>query len=409
MHLKFTDLLLLSFMVSFLLLLLALLIHPQEKRWMLAVTPENWHLYHGDVLNRAKFAFAPLHFRQIYPPVTPFALGVVLAFFLVLLDRSILNAMLNFSLILLGATLAFGAAWFVFLRNYLKLYRLVLVQEAARDLAKFGNKDEAMAFFDAAATNESLRVREGALMGYGVLGTAAVIPKVEKMGQDPNPSLAKDAREAHQILLEMHNLGKPLSVAPIDKLIERIVYVRNQLSKKSEYKLRVNYDAKLEDALNKMNDIVRSQFPLARAYPFLYCVQCMAHAEKLTFFTQEWVRCHRCQDVFGLITEVRQVIGQIGGVRDWELKDGILRVSLWDVDKGVARGAEVEWIEIIAGQPFDYDWAVSAVVEKMHHFHPRADYKVPVKIIGDIVLQTNTKHVLASLNQNLQNSQNLQN
>ena len=131
---------------------------------MLAVTPDNWRLYHGDVLNRAKFAFAPLHFRQIYPPVTPFALGVVLAFFLVLLDRSILNAMLNFSLILLGATLAFGAAWFVFLRNYLKLYRLVLVQEAARDLAKFGNKDEAMAFFDAAATNESLRVREGALM-----------------------------------------------------------------------------------------------------------------------------------------------------------------------------------------------------------------------------------------------------
>ncbi|MBK9453804.1 MAG: hypothetical protein IPN95_31305 [Bacteroidetes bacterium] len=401
MHLKFTDLLLLSFMVSFLLLLLALLIHPQEKRWMLAVTPENWHLYHGNVLNRAKFAFAPLHFRQIYPPVTPFALGVVLAFFLVLLDRSILNAMLNFSLILLGATLAFGAAWFVFLRNYLKLYRLVLVQEAARDLAKFGNKDEAMAFFDAAATNESLRVREGALMGYGVLGTAAVIPKVEKMGQDPNPSLAKDAREAHQILLEMHNLGKPLSVAPIDKLIERIVYVRNQLSKKSEYKLRVNYDAKLEDALNKMNDIVRSQFPLARAYPFLYCVQCMAHAEKLTFFTQEWVRCHRCQDVFGLITEVRQVIGQIGGVRDWELKDGILKVSLWDADKGVARGAEVEWIEIIAGQPFDYDWAVSAVVEKMHHFHPRADYSLPVKFIGDIVLQTNTKHVLASLEQNL--------
>ena len=376
---------------------------------MLAVTPENWHLYHGNVLNRAKFAFAPLHFRQIYPPVTPFALGVVLAFFLVLLDRSILNAMLNFSLILLGATLAFGAAWFVFLRNYLKLYRLVLVQEAARDLAKFGNKDEAMAFFDAAATNESLRVREGALMGYGVLGTAAVIPKVEKMGQDPNPSLAKDAREAHQILLEMHNLGKPLSVAPIDKLIERIVYVRNQLSKKSEYKLRVDYDAKLEDALKKLNDIVRSQFPLARAYPFLYCVQCMAHAEKLTFFTQEWVRCHRCQDVFGLITEVRQVIGQIGGVRDWELKDGILKVSLWDADKGVARGAEVEWIEIIAGQPFDYDWAVSAVVEKMHHFHPRADYSLPVKFIGDIVLQTNTKHVLASLNQNLQNSQNLQN
>lgn len=113
------------------------------------------------------------------------------------------------------------------------------------------------------------------------------------------------------------------------------------------------------------DDTIYSQLPLRRAYHYLFCMDCLCRAEEVVFHDWSWVRCQRCKDVFARKPGVVHVIGEIGGVRGWELHQGILKMSLWEAEDLRARSAGIDALHIVGGQGLDDDWAISAVVGKL--------------------------------------------
>lgn len=108
-----------------------------------------------------------------------------------------------------------------------------------------------------------------------------------------------------------------------------------------------------------------TQTAFRKSYPRIYCRKCLARAEAVESGKWRWVRCTVCMEAVSLVLNVRTVRGQIGGVKEWTLQDGLLLLPLWNVDNRTATGAEIDELEIVGGQDIPYDWAVNAVAEKL--------------------------------------------
>ena len=155
--------------------------------------------------------------------------------------------------------------------------------------------------------------------------------------------------------------------------------------------------ARKRSLLLKMDDIVRTQLPLRRAFPDVYCRAYNARGELLQFEGREWVRCRKCEDIKGMQTGIAKVVGQIGGTADAMLENGTLYLNLWDEAQHRSVAAEIDSLEIIGGQAISYDWAVSSVVEQLHHQSANASARWPLQITGEPPLAPNTQRLLETM------------
>ncbi len=218
-----------------------------------------------------------------------------------------------------------------------------------------------------------------------------------------NDSLVKAAAEEAFLLVSGVIKGNGIpSVLPLEGLckayqvnLDQIPGLQSSEVLKRYEKARIGVD--LERLANQIDDIIYAQLSLREAYPNVYCKECLSWAEEESFREWKWVRCKRCLDVPHLISGVRAVIGEIGGQQDWNLENEILRIKMWDNAQRKAVNAEIGALRIFAGKEFDYDWAISAVVQKIQNQVETREGQIMVKINGELHLSQNTKRLLRSL------------
>jgi hypothetical protein len=99
--------------------------------------------------------------------------------------------------------------------------------------------------------------------------------------------------------------------------------------------------------------------------------------------------------VVALQTGVKVVVGQIGGDDNWKLKDEHLRINVWNERSRLAEFAQIDALEIIGGMNIPYDWAISAVVEKLHDHGLNGP--IPVRLIDVPFLAPDTLQRLRAL------------
>jgi hypothetical protein len=286
------------------------------------------------------------------------------------------------------------------LKKPLREYRRKVSSLAARQLVRRAKPEEAGAILIAAANHQDAVVRLAAVEVLRELGTNSGIAALKKLAEDQDASVVAAARDAMDDLIPALKGSLILSVRTMETYVEEHKFLGKQFaSRKPANPARVL--EKLTEITQQIDEIVYSQLSLRRAYPDVFCEDCLSRAEDLQYEEWEWVRCKHCKEVHGLRAGVRKVVGQIGGELPFggegKFENGVLRVTLWDAEKQKARYGEVDVLEVIGGQGINYDWAISAVIEKMHNQGQGRANMVSVKLTGKPVLEVNTLHLLRTL------------
>lgn len=296
----------------------------------------------------------------------------------------------------LGCFVAILGSYPFLMHQQIREYRHRVAATAARQLVRRIKPHDAAPVLIAASSHHDPKVRLAAVQGLRELGTEAGNLALTTLSEDPDSKVAEQARDALGELMQVLKGASVLSVRTMDTYVREHRFLENQVLSRNPAVAR-NAVEKLHEITLQIEEVVYSQLILRRAYPDLFCAHCFSRAEDLHYEEWEWVRCKQCKEVHGLAIGARQVIGQIGGDHDWVMENGQVRVNLWDESLHRARYGEVDVLEVVGGKPLNYNWAISAVIEKMHNLHPVAEFRVKVRLVGNPLLEVNTLHLLRTL------------
>jgi hypothetical protein len=336
---------------------------------------------------RLKSALSPNRF----PMFLPWLLGLLNPIFLLVIAPNPWNMI---ALGCLSGYVGLSVLTFpFFLGKKLRAFREELAVYAAGKLAKREEPEFAKEILLAAASSKNESMRFAATIGLPELGSAEAEEALAKLCSDRVTRISVSAMKAYRNLLKVRKLQEIQSVKGLGKLRadfdqeKRLVHYREGWdSMKSFPKL-----ARFADQIDK---IIYSQLLLRQGYPALFCEKCHAFAERAVHDDWHWVYCPICNDAIDLKPGIERVIGTIGAGSDWDLQDGILRISLWDRIGKRPVYAEIEALEIVEDETLDLDWAVSAVLEMLHNKHLPSEGQIGIRYIGHPKLGTNVQHIL---------------
>ena len=125
------------------------------------------------------------------------------------------------------------------------------------------------------------------------------------------------------------------------------------------------------------------------------CSQCLTRGAGLERAIWQVPGCRKCEKNEFLVPNIREIVGRIGPVVDTNLPMGdVFPVELWDQDKRTAIYSDVDRVEVIGGAEIDYDWAVSAVLERLKNSDQPERAKVPFNLVNDPPISVNTKRMI---------------
>ncbi len=278
----------------------------------------------------------------------------------------------------------------------LRGYRLEVAQMGAKMLARLNDTRMVAILFTKAAKRRDKVLRIAAAIGFGELGEMQHLDKLELLCKDGDPQVKESALKA-VLHLQKLLIIKPLSVLQLRAIFNDYWTLKYKVEQAEAGSSKEKFEALAAKNQRRFLDILDSQLALKRAFPHIYCQKCYAFAERQTAWDWQWVRCKSCQDAVHLVTGVQRITGQIGGRPAWNLSEGHLKVQLWDATVQSARSGRISTLEIIGGQTIDYDWAVSAVVEKLHNENPDYGKAILVVLVGQPDLSANSVKLLRDL------------
>ncbi len=332
-----------------------------------------------------------LHALRVYRPL-PFMALLSLALISLLPADESLPCVIS----LWATYVGLSSLWL--LAGFFKDYRLALVTYCAVEAAHRLELVSANYLLVKFARRATGAYRLAAVRGLHTLGTPEAMDALKHLSVEARAWSGMEARRALEDLEHIWAKGwKTKSVKGMGKLMEAYRAADYPKGWKGVIFEKQGSRERKRSLLLKMDDIVRTQLPLRRAFPDVYCRACNARGELLQFEGREWVRCRKCEDIKGMQTGIVKVIGQIGGTADATLENGTLHLNLWDEAQHKSIAAEIDSLEIIGGQAVSYDWAVSAVVEQLHHQSASSSARWPVHITGAPLLAPNTQRLLETV------------
>jgi hypothetical protein len=285
-----------------------------------------------------------------------------------------------------------------FVHETLRRFRQAIAVEVARVIVHRGDVEYARDVFLKAAAQDDPCHRLAAIFGLRELGTPEALALLEEMRKDADANVAAMANEAYEDLRQ--NLDPTHRPCP-----ELPAYVLRKLHPDSEddeervrERNRVRAMGLLEE--KELRNLLNAQLPLRRGHPHLFCHACWARAVHLREGEWDWVECRLCGNSGTLETDVKEVVGQVGGEYEWSLANGVLRLNLWDQERKKARAADIDVLEIVDGGGVDYDWAVSAVLEELERRGNAPGKQWHIRGGGLPMLQKNTLLLLKTADPN---------
>ena len=153
-----------------------------------------------------------------------------------------------------------------------------------------------------------------------------------------------------------------------------------------------NYYYELKAAI----DAVLTQDPtFTRRSGLLYCPNCIARTAYKKIFEWKIPVCKVCQEYEALETGVQAIVGVIGPLPDQrEVATAIRVCSVWDPGKKQVIHREIDGLEIINGGNFDYDWALSAVMELLETRRKKKGKPLPIRLTKQPPLSANSRTIV---------------
>ena len=232
-----------------------------------------------------------------------------------------------------------------------------------------------------------------ALLRMKAYGSPYSLDLIKKSWDDDEPIIIEMAHRIHEELTEKMEAVHPDQWLGFDELVEDHIFWR-----------MIVEEMTCEYALQLLPQLIKSHYAPAPLRKFLelnwklheagleaYCIDHMKKGLKFKWGDVDFVRCPECNSIQPLRAPVQKVVGQIGGKGDWDLKDGVLTVQLWNDKDKKARFAEVDRIEVL---PMDnVDWPVAAVLEILSN---RELKQLPeISLPEGAELRPNTREIIA--------------
>lgn len=280
-------------------------------------------------------------------------------------------------------------------RRWMRNFRIGAAKRIGRFFLTKGDRGTIDQFLKESYQQDLPGVRSAAIENMGEWGSDVAVKLLSEARKDPDLQVALAATNTLNEVLKRLDAASPMSMAALDTLLTEYEHWTMEAEEHAAS------PEKAQDFLQKrklvewrIEEILLSQMHLRNSYPDLFCMECHTRSEELVRENWRYVRCTTCKEAKNLRRGIQTVIGRVGGMPSDTLQDGVLYVSLWDEASASSRPAEVDKIEIKAGEQFNYDWAVSSVVEAMQNRFPDKDVKVPVELDGEISLGGNTLNIL---------------
>lgn len=135
------------------------------------------------------------------------------------------------------------------------------------------------------------------------------------------------------------------------------------------------------------------------AYPEVVCMNCRCHTRMKVYKKgSDRVYCPKCYKEDALEFPITKIIGFIGAPTTPKEEKQVI-FSLWDKKARSAQAAEIDQLQIGYEKKLDYDWAISAVFNKMQDYYPERLGKVVIHIAPEVkpLLEDNTIRILEKL------------
>ena len=233
-----------------------------------------------------------------------------------------------------------------------------------------------------------------AFLRMKAFGSPYALDLMKESWSDDEPIIIEMAHRCHEDLTAKMEVVHPDQWRGFDELIEDHIYWR-MIAKEMVGEAEPDLLPRLVESnvapapLRKFLDL---NWKLQQAGLEAYCIVDMKKGTTFKWGGLTFVRCPECNCIQPLEAPVKKVIGQIGGEGDWELKNGVLTVQLWNDKDKKARFAEVDKIEVL---PMDnVDWSVAAVPGDP--LQPGNEEELPeIKFPEEIELRPNTREIIS--------------
>jgi hypothetical protein len=327
----------------------------------------------------------------LYAPLIPlaFALGIYLS------PELAIGLVLGYPVLPLLVRLTYPA-WLQSYRS--KIQKLAVDRLMRHGIDSEADWSEALKTLDRFAGTAPVELKAYSLRQIGRMGTPQAREVLEKYHQSTDERIQTASRAALEHLDRIVSGESLLSTRQLPVFIDeagywhRQYYARRGLARRDS-ELR---QAELEEIID---DIVDSQLLLKQAYPDLFCTQCFTRAEEHTGGRWTYVMCRHCGDVVHLQTGITKVVGRIGDFREPLVENGVIYLHLWDTNKGKARFADLDRLEIVNGGDVNYNWAVSALVAQLSEHAPSPSAHIEVALQGNPPLDANSLALLREIGQ----------
>lgn len=288
-------------------------------------------------------------------------------------------------------TLAVGKKW---IRNF----RVGSARRILRFLIGKGKREEIDQLLAHTYQQEFLQLQKVAVEQMGNWGSPLSVKLLEKASQSSNPEMAALGLHHLQEVTRRLNAARPYSVAGLPTLFNEFEHLTLEAEEHAAVPDQVErFLAKRDEVRQRIEEIIASQMHLRTSFPDLFCMECLTRAEELTHRDWRYVRCKTCQSPENLARGIAEVVGCVGPEEESTLKDGVYQLQMWNPQDEKATPGEVDRIAIQAGASYNYDWAVSAVVESMSNRFPNQKLQLRIDVAPEIRLQTNTLAILREI------------
>lgn len=300
-------------------------------------------------------------------------------------------------------------------KKYRKRIRLEVGGRAAERLSYLYSPEETTELLLPLTKSKSIESRLVAIQGLKGTGTHTAQQTLAELSNDSDPRVAAEAMDSGQAMRLAMLCENVLSVEPLEIYIKEHAHWRKKArssdalrgqpkdkpsrngNKTTIFGIQDDPLEKLKETTKSIDEIVYAQMGIRRSFPDVFCKKCYARAEAQSYMHWDWVRCKHCKDAHHLQPGIEKVIGKIGPKIEWELSEGQLVIGLWDESTRTAQYAEPDELQIIGGNAINYDWAISALVSKLHDENQGYGWQIKVRLIDNPKLEPNSVQLLRNL------------
>lgn len=250
----------------------------------------------------------------------------------------------------------------------------------------------------------SSRFKAVSSMGLEKWGSPSAMDALDDIHQSVSFVEGKDSKDVGDLASKAYNeLRTELwaldsaRFATYRPLLDKRLYWKRLLSA-SNQSTRTELDKLMDSDLVRFapERLMEHHFEVFNHLDECLCEDCNTRGELTQVGKYQIARCRMCQEVQPLQKGARHVVGVIGPA-ETSPQTGKREIRLWDSQEEKPVYADVDELHIRAGDGFNYEWAIAAVIEQQINQRPEHFPRIKLEIDPALQLSGNTQAQLKLL------------